>query len=291
MPVILVGLVLLSAFMHAGWNLLVQERRGSEIFLYMTGLVAALGVGPAIALEFLGEPIPARAWAYLLAGAAFQGAYFLGLSRGYRSGDFTVVYPVARALPVLLVGVGDLVVGRSPSALGWLGLALVTAGCILVPLVSLRTIKWSSYYNQSTAWILLTALATVGYSLTDKEGTSLLEPGLLSALRYDVFEIGFAFLAYGLILKAFRQPVARERSLLGWLTAGLAGLLLFGAYALVLWAFQLSPNASYVVALRQFSIVLGVAAGSLLFREEAPLLRISASAVLVVGIIFIVIGG
>src|SRR3970040_1942761 len=105
MPVILVGLVLLSAFMHAGWNLLVRERRGSEIFLYMTGLVAALGVGPAIALEFLGEPIPARAWAYLLAGAAFQGAYFLGLSRGYRSGDFTVVYPVARALPVLLVGV------------------------------------------------------------------------------------------------------------------------------------------------------------------------------------------
>ena len=65
----------------------------------------------------------------------------------------------------------------------------------------------------------------------------------------------------------------------------------FGAYWLVLWSYQLSPQASYVVALRQFSIVIGVVIGTFLFREEAPILRISASVMIAIGIACIGIFG
>jgi drug/metabolite transporter (DMT)-like permease len=69
------------------------------------------------------------------------------------------------------------------------------------------------------------------------------------------------------------------------------GVAMFGAYWLILWAYQISPQASYVVALRQFSIVLGVVTGSFLFREPARGLRISASLIIVVGIVLIILGG
>ena len=51
----------------------------------------------------------------LLASALFQGIYYVGLTRSYRSSDFTVVYPLARALPVLLLAVVDLMRDRMPT--------------------------------------------------------------------------------------------------------------------------------------------------------------------------------
>ncbi|MCB8945767.1 MAG: hypothetical protein H6658_18620 [Ardenticatenaceae bacterium] len=46
-------------------------------------------------------------WPYLLVTGCFQAMYYLGLLQGYKSGDFTVVYPVARALPVLILAFVD----------------------------------------------------------------------------------------------------------------------------------------------------------------------------------------
>jgi drug/metabolite transporter (DMT)-like permease len=291
MPILPVGLILISAFMHAGWNLLVRDQRAGEIFLRMTGIITALGILPAIAVEFLGEPLPDRVWMYMMLGALFQGTYFFTLSRGYRSGDFTVVYPLGRALPVLMVALADVVIGRPPNAVGWLGLALVAGATVLAPLRSLRAISWAQYWNRNTFWIVLTALTVVGYTVVDKRGSELLTPGALTAARYALFEMGFSFLAFAAILKALRQPMGNEPGRRAWLTAGLAGLLLFGAYWLVLWSYQLTDRASYIIALRQFSIVLGVIPGVLIFREGASTLRIGAAAIITFGIVLIILGG
>ena len=291
MPVLPVGLILLSAFMHAGWNLLVRDQRAGEIFLRMTGIITALGILPAIAAEFLGEPLPARIWVYMFLGALFQGSYFFTLSRGYRSGDFTVVYPLGRALPVLMVAGTDVIRGRPPNAIGWLGLALVAVASMVAPLRSLRAISWARYWNRNTFWIVLTALTVVGYTVVDKRGSELLTPGALTAARYALFEMGFSFLVFAAILKTLRQPMGNEPGRRAWLTAGFAGLLLYAAYWLVLWSYQLTDRASYIIALRQFSIVLGVIPGVLIFREGASALRISAAALITLGIVLIILGG
>ena len=54
--------------------------------------------------------------------------YYLGLSRGYMSGDFTVVYPLARATPVLVIAALDVARGQAPTLFGWLGLLLIVIG-------------------------------------------------------------------------------------------------------------------------------------------------------------------
>jgi drug/metabolite transporter (DMT)-like permease len=66
---------------------------------------------------------------------------------------------------------------------------------------------------------------------------------------------------------------------------------MFSAYALILWAYQLVTHVSYVVALRQFSIVLGVIAGTFLFHEPAPRWRIGMACLIVAGVVLISLKG
>jgi drug/metabolite transporter (DMT)-like permease len=284
-------IVLISTFMHAGWNLLARQQRGRDIFLPLLLFVSGLGLLPVLLAEGINDPILPAVWLHLLVTGLFQAIYYLGLLQGYKNGDFTVVYPVARALPVLVLAIADGLSGRPPSLWGWLGMVLISLGCLLIPLQSWRDFAWSRYGNTMMAWVLLAASGTVGYTLVDRAAAELMRQGWDTAVRYAIFEFTTTFLFYWLALKLLRYPTWQlpERTI--WLRAMLAGLFMFSAYALVLWAYQLVTHVSYVVALRQFSIVLGVIAGALLFHEPAPRWRITMASLIVVGVIFISVWG
>lgn len=284
-------LVLVSAFLHAGWNLLAHTRRDQQtLFLRVSILVGLLGAGPALLAEWRGPAFPPAVWGLLLLTGAFQGLYFFGLTRGYRSGDFTVVYPVARALPVLALALVDVARGHPPSLVGWAGMILVSVGCFVVPLDSLRGFTLSRYWNRTMLWVLLIAAGTVGYSTVDKIALEMLPQGPVFAARYSIWEAATTVPPLWLLLRWSGEPPALERGLAGWKWPAIAAIFIFGGYWLVLWAYQLSPYASYIVAMRQFSIVLGVALGARLFREPAGRLRLSAAMVIAVGIVCIVVG-
>lgn len=279
------ALIALSTLLHASWNLLAHARReDTTLFVRANLLVGVMGLGPVLWLEFSGDPLPREVWALLLATGFFQAVYFLGLTMGYRSGEFSIVYPVARALPVLALAVFDIARGRPPSLLGWLGMGLVTAGCLLAPLSSLRAVGRDRYLNRTIFWVLVTAAGTVGYSGVDKTALEMLRPGLVSALRYGVLQWLLTVPYLWLFLRyVARLPVPwggrRE-----WRRAGLATLFISSAYTLILWVYQMIPQASYVVALRQFSIVIGVAAAILIFHEPAAKLRLTAAVIICAGV-------
>ena len=284
-------LVLVSTFMHAGWNLLARQHRGRDIFLPAQLFIAAVGLGPVLLAEWFGDPILPIVWRYLLWTGLFEAFYFLGLLQGYKNGDFNVVYPVARALPVLVLAFVDVWRGRPPSPWGWMGMLLISAGCLLAPLRSWHDFAWARYGNATMVWVLLAAGGTVGYTLIDKQAAELMPPGWNTAVRYGVFEFTATFLFYWLILKVVRYPTGPPLQRAMWLRAGVAGIFMFGAYALVLWAYQLATHVSYVVALRQFSIVLGVVAAAVLFQEPAPGWRISMALMIVLGVAMISAAG
>jgi drug/metabolite transporter (DMT)-like permease len=87
------------------------------------------------------------------------------------------------------------------------------------------------------------------------------------------------------------RPGLGQASLASWRWSAIAAIGVFGAYWLILWSYQLAFHASYVVALRQLSIVIGVALGAWFLREAAPLLRLSAACLIVAGVAGIVLGG
>lgn len=284
LPILLIGL---SSIMHAGWNLLAHSQRADgALFLRVTLITGLVGLIPAVVMELQGPAFAMQVWLLLAITGIFQALYYLGLTMGYRSGDFTLVYPLARALPVLFLAVVDLARGRMPTALGWLGMALVMAGCALAPLESLRGVSWAQYRKPVMVWVLVTALGTLGYTTIDKIAAELLPAGPVSAARYGVLESLFTAPYLWLALRLGHQRLSQSDGK-GWKWAAVAAFFIFTAYWLILWAYQLSPYASYISALRQFSIVIGVVTAAIILHEPARGMRIGAAVVITAGILCI----
>ena len=343
MPPFAAGVVLFSTILHAGWNLIAKRRSDSwTTILRILAVICAPGLLIAVSTELFAVRLLPHVWPLLLGAGGAQAVYFLGLTLGYRAGDMGVVYPVTRALPVLFLGGFDLARNLSPSPAGWLGLALVAAGCIVISwdagaggraaadgaaaddgrtATERRTagggaavadrdsaapVRLARRLHPTIGWAAVAAAGTVGYTAFDKLAAEVMRRelggGLADALRYGMWEFVISTVLYAGLLAAAQRIAARRRpapppaagasqssrrsrwrAALDWRTAA-AGFSMAGAYTLVLWAYQLSERASYVVALRQFSIVLGVAAGAALMRERAPVLRIGAAVVIVAGI-------
>ncbi len=291
MPPFAIILVVISSFIHAGWNLVLGSQRESYTLFRINLVVTAVGLGPALAAEFWGFHFPTGVWGYIVLAGIFQTCYYFGLSKGYQSGHFTVVYPIARALPILIVAIADVVQGNAPSPTAWLGMVLVSVGCIVIPFKSLRSFEIGYYWNRTMIWIIVAALGTIGYTIVDNAAAELNKPSPLTAARYGIFEFSLATLFYWLVLKGLGQPTGEAKGWPGWKWPAIAAVGFFGAYWLILWSYQLSPQTSYIVALRQLSIVIGVVIGVFLFHESAPILRISASFVIAVGIAAIALAG
>ena len=319
MPPLAVSLVLLSTLLHASWNIL-AKRSSATPALFPRVLLAITIPGLLFGLpaEWRGAALLPDIWPFLLAAGAFQATYFLGLTMGYRAGDLSLVYPLVRALPVLLVGIFDLVRGQVPGSAGWLGMVLILCGCLLVALpVPLQEAgargarapaaarRWP---RAAIGWAAVAALGTVGYTIFDKLAADAMTAqggaGAGAAFRYGAWEFAVTT-AYFLPLLAIvdrrlaRPPQPPQPSLAARPAPRparipvivLMGALMYITYALVLWAYQLSWQTSYVVALRQFSIVIGVVVGALLLGEAAPALRIAGAVVIGAGVAVLTFAG
>jgi drug/metabolite transporter (DMT)-like permease len=240
--------------------------------------------------EILAHSLNLKAWLCVVGSGFFCGIYFFSLARAYAAADFTTVYPVARALPVFLVGLGDVLRGRYPTEFGWIGMLLVVSGCFLAPLYSFRDFRVRSYFNRQSLWILLTALGTVGYTLLDKVASEVILQGPATAARYGYIFFLVSYLAYEAFLRVFDREKNLSHSL-GWRIMIFAACMNFGAYWLVLWAYQLSQRASYIVAFRQFSIVIGVVLAFAIYKEKGLFVRLLGTFMITSGLFLIGLWG
>ena len=285
-----ITLVLISTVMHAGWNLLARGRRNEAAFFRRMLLVSVIvGLVPAVVSEVLANSISTTAWLCMIGSGVCCGVYYFALARAYGASDFTVVYPVARALPVILVGLGDVLRGNLLTAAGWGGMILVVGGCALCPLHSFRELSLRRYATRALGYVLLTALATVGYTLFDKVASESLVQSPATALRYCYFFFVASWLFYETLLRLLGGAEGGDR--VGWRLPALAGVLNFGAYGLVLWAYQLTRRAGYIVAFRQFSIVIGVVLAFAIYREKSFVVRLTGALLATGGLIVIGLWG
>ena len=74
-------------------------------------------------------------------------------------------------------------------------------------------------------------------------------------------------MVYASILQIAKPPNQKIVSI-GWKWPALAGFLNFASYWLVLWVYQVTEHTSYVVAFRQFSIVIGAIGAFIIYKER-----------------------
>jgi len=271
-------LVLAAAVIHAGWNALAKRAgvAGDPLaFLWCAGAIGTLLYLPGVLYVLAETGLPRAALPFVIATIVLHSAYFFTLGRAYRSGDLSVVYPVARGLGVVLVpGLALVIFDERLSLFGVVGVTLVALG---IASLHWRRRARASLLAPGTGWAVATGVIIAGYSLVDKAGVARLSP-----LAYiGLMELG-ATCVLGSVLFARRDALRREwRS--NRTAVVIAGVLSPGGYLLVLFAFQLS-KAAYVVAGREVSIVLSALIGSLWMGEGRLAQRLVGAVVVAAGV-------
>jgi transporter family protein len=77
-------------------------------------------------------PLPAKSWLFLLLSGLGTGASWLCYFRALKLGPATLVAPIDKLSVVLVALFGVTFLGERPSWNGWLGIALIAAGAVLI---------------------------------------------------------------------------------------------------------------------------------------------------------------
>lgn len=269
--------VLLGALLHAAWNALI--RGAADRTLDTVLVVCGAGVLMLALLPF--APLPAAAsWPYLLASGAIHVAYFLLVAGAYRHGELSFVYPLMRGTaPALSAVAAALLLAEVPSARGWLGVALICSGVLLLAGDAWRK---ANFHGHAALFAFGTAGIVVVYTLVDGVGVRLSG----NAMAYT----GWMFLLTALPLLAIFLARDRAATLAyarrHWRRGLFGGACTLASYALALWAMTQAPIA-LVAALRETSVVFGALLAATLLRENISGARVAAIAVVVAGAVAI----
>ena len=281
-----IALVLSAALIHASWNYLLKKSGGGVGFVWAFAALSSLiyapvAVGIIVVQQFRFGTV---ALAYLVASAVLHTAYYLLLDRGYRHGDLSVVYPLARATgPFLTVFVAVAALGERPGVVALCGAALVVGGAFFLAASPARLREAGA--TRGIAFALLTGCMIASYTVVDKQAVSV-------ALIPPVLQDWGANLGRVIVM----APLAmrrREEVRAAWSrhrnAVILVALLCPLSYILVLTAMVFTP-VSYVAPAREISILFAALMGAHWLREGDIPRRVASAAAMALGVVALAIG-
>lgn len=292
-------LIFLSSFLHVTWNFLSKSTRPSLAFYLLMSSTAALIWSPFL---FLGgipfRALPASFYLFLFGSVLAEVVYVAGLAYAYRGGDISLVYPITRALPVLLVALLSSVfsLGRQLSVSALAGMLLISAGCLLMPMRDFRSFRIGSIRRSLLFYILLGSLGTTFYTLFDSSALKIIaevvgERTIPQALCY-LFLVEFGMVLGEIVLVlSIPGELDNLRALRGrCYVPMLAGCCSSSAYGLVLLAMTQVDNVAYTLAFRQIGLPMGFLAGVFILKEPGTMPKFVGLILICVGLLMTVMG-
>lgn len=281
-------LILISAVAHASWNLFAKRAAGGTPFIWLFCAMSAVIYAP-LGLWVVLSQHPSIGWPQLgamLGSLIFHTVYFITLQRGYRVGDLSLVYPLARGTgPLLSTLAAVLLLGERPSPVALLG-ALLIVGCVFVMAGGgIRVSRSDARVRWALRYGLLTGTIIAGYTLWDKQAVAVL---LVPPLLLDWFNnAGRTLLLAPVAVRRWGE--VREMWQKYRLEALGIAILSPLSYILVLTAMKFTP-VSYVAPAREVSILIGAALGARLLAEGEGNRRLLAAAGMVLGVVCLALG-
>ncbi|MSP76532.1 MAG: hypothetical protein EXR12_10395 [Rhodospirillaceae bacterium] len=264
MGIVDVAAALLSALLHAGWNAAVKANRNPAQAMTAQMLLGALLVVPAL----LWSGMPDRAaWIWILASTLMNVLTISALLRAYELGGFGLVYPIMRAVAVLLVVPMAAVLTEEkfgPAAL---------AGIIVIAL-SLAVLSLDATRNQAVTlkalgWTLVAGVGTAAYIMCDAQGVR---------ASGNPWAYGFVVSITNAVAMCWRQRSQGPpwRLLSGqWPAALPIAVASMASYLLILWVWSHAPIAP-AAALRDTSSVFAILIAVIWLKEPFTRTRIVA---------------
>jgi drug/metabolite transporter (DMT)-like permease len=275
-------LVVVGALLHAYWNVQMKRARGGVGFIWLFTLIAVAFLAPAGIYRLIetGSWSDARLLVAAAASALVHVVYHNALQLGYRHGDFSTVYPVARGVAPMMTVVGAaLLLSEAVPLSNWIGAAAIACGIVLL------SVKWGaggSSGHKGVGWAVLTGVSITTYTLIDAWA--------IVELRADPVAYYFTSQIFRAVLFApaavaafdsFREALRDSKR-----EAGIIGILSPTAFLLILFAMQLAP-VSQVAPLREISMLFGAFAGGLHFGERFGKARVAGVVAIAVGAVLV----
>ena len=281
MTLLAIGLILLSAVLHATWNLLAKRVQGNASFIWFYDALTLGIFAPFVLLFVLFSHTSFSLWTclFILVSGLLELAYFLLLQRGYRVGELSLVYPLARGTGPLLATILAIAILRErPTILSLCGTVCIVGGVLLI--------AWRPRHLRdkrarlAILYGILTGCCIAAYTLWDKEALSI---GHIAPL----------ILYYGTV--CIRVPALTPFALRHWQEVrthwqlhrlegvGIAVLSSL-SYILVLTALTFTP-VSFIAPFREVSVLFGIVLGTRLLAEGETKRRLLAASIIVAGII------
>jgi drug/metabolite transporter (DMT)-like permease len=280
------ALILAAAFVHASWNYFLKRSGGGTAFVWLFASLSALIYAPLAAFVIWWQQ-PEFGWVHyglMLASAALHTAYYLLLDRGYRSGDLSVVYPLARGTgPLITIVCAVLLLQERPSAVAVLGALLIGGGAVALT-GDPRKLRQSGNLH-AVGFALLTGCMIASYTVVDKVAVA---AWLIPPLVQDwAANLGRVLLMTPMALRLRAEVLPTWRRAKREIVA--VALLCPLSYILVLTAMVFTP-VSYVAPAREISILVAAIMGTQLLAEGDATRRLAAAAAMVAGIICLALG-
>ncbi len=281
-----IGLVLTSAVLHAWWNLYAKRAGGSTAFSWIFTTLSAIIFLPAVIILVIVESpvIGVTQMVFMFGTACIHSLYFTLLEQGYKVGDLSLVYPLARGTgPLLATALAILLLGERPSMVAIAGAVLIAASIFFLT-GDPRKLR-SSGAGKAVVFALLTGVTIAAYTLWDKHAVSvLLIPPLMldwaSAAGRSLMLLPYVHRHRDLVRQAWTNY---RREAFG------VAILSPISYMLLLTALVFSP-VSYVAPFRQVSILIGAALGARLLSESDPRRRLASAGLMMFGVIALALG-
>ncbi len=279
-------LILAAAVIHASWNYFLKRSGGGTVFVWLFASLSALIYAP-LAAGIIWWQKPDFGWIHyslMFASAAVHTAYYMLLDRGYRSGDLSVVYPLARGTaPLITMLCAVLLLHERPTLLAVAGALFIGCGAIVLT-GDPRKLRGSGNLH-AVGYALLTGCMIATYTLVDKVAVA---AWLIPPLVQDwAANLGRVVLMTPMALRKRAEIPATWRRARKEIVA--VALLCPLSYILVLTAMVFTP-VSYVAPAREISILVAALMGTQLLAEGDVTRRLAAAGAMVVGIVCLALG-
>lgn len=254
---LMASLVLAAALMHAGWN--VMAKTAGDKLLNIALISLGVGVIGVLFIPFVHFP-DAASWHFLLGSLLTHVGYYVFLSSGYRHGDLSQVYPIARGMaPPLVALAAWLLIGETLSPLQLAGLLATSFGII--------SLAFDKPLDRAHSWQpifygLMTSLTIMSYTLCDGQGVRVAGDHLGYVVWLFVLDAPLVA-AYCLWRRQGALGYFRSRWRFGLTGGALSG----GAYGIAIFAMSQGGLAN-VSALRETSVIFAAVMSSLFLKER-----------------------
>lgn len=291
MSAVALAMVLVAAVIHASWNLLLKRAQADAVCaawvvatggaLMLTPIALALHAGEA------GDLGPGQ-WGVVLVSGVLHVAYFLVLQAGYRAGDLSVVYPVARGVGPLLSAVSAIVLLDETATAGSVaGLALIVAGTFTIAGgASIVRGNWSEKTRAGLAWGALTGAFIAAYTVVDGWGVKVL--GVAPLLFYWLSDSSRALILAPWAIR--RRAVMRAMLARVWRPLLAVAVLSPVSYILVLEAMRIAP-ISHVAPAREVSMLIAAFLGARVLSEGDLGRRLAGASLIAAGVASLALAG